>query len=173
MQQLTQGAELNSEATLNCNGKEFKCFNSTHFQSCSLTERSGQQPQWTINGIIMPCSAGQLCSDEIALGCVSVGRIAEPLKILTQIPVQVTVEKELPVEIEAPVEAQVELVPSPAKSLPAKEPAIAMPEPIASTTEAATSASLPEKGELCFFFRRILKWIFSASKIKKKKNRNI
>lgn len=63
---------MNSEATLNCNGKEFKCVNSTHYQSCSLTERVGKESQWIINGAILPCLAGQECNDVNAISCTAV-----------------------------------------------------------------------------------------------------
>jgi len=125
LQQSTQGAELNSEATLNCQGKEFKCVNSTHYQPCSLTERSGLEPQWTINGVVLPCLAGQQCSDESAINCAA-ARVAQPIEneVPSQIPVEVTVVQEpVAVAAVAAVEAPVESIVSPAKSLPAEEAA--------------------------------------------------
>lgn len=132
MQQSTQGAELNSEATLNCNGKDFKCVNSTHYQACSLTERSGQEPQYMINGVVLPCTVGQSCNDENAVNC-AVGRTAQPVdtKPAVQIPVEVTVVKEQPaLAVEKPSET------APAKSLlaadldkPMDKPAAIMDKP--------------------------------------------
>lgn len=124
LQQSTHGAELNSEATLNCNGKEFKCINSTHYQPCSLTERSGQQPQWTINGVILPCAKEKSCDDESSFGCGNVARDAQPVIQPSQIPVEVTVVQK-PVKVEVPVVAAVEEIAAPAKALPVEEPAVA------------------------------------------------
>lgn len=155
LQQSTQGAELNSEATLNCLGKEFKCVNSTHYQTCSLTERSGQQPQWTINGVILPCVAGQECSDESTINCAA-ARVVQPIEneVQSQIPVEVTVAQEPVVAVA--VEAPVESVATPAKSLPAEEvmaeapaavvaPVVPIPseEAIAETPVATPAKSLP------------------------------
>lgn len=95
MQQSTQGAELNSEATLNCNGNDFKCVNLTHYQPCSLTERKGQEPQWTINGIVLPCLIGQPCNDEKSVSCaVSRPVLSIERETPSQIPVKVTVVQE-------------------------------------------------------------------------------
>lgn len=110
---------MNSEATLNCNGKEFKCVNSTHYQPCSLTERSGQQPQYMINGNVLPCVAGKMCSDESVTCCGS----------LTEIPVKVeTAAKE-----DAPAAEGMSVPSSPLKSLAVEEPAAA---PVAASTVA-------------------------------------
>lgn len=68
---------MNSEATLNCNGKEFKCVNATHYQPCSLVERSGAEPMYTINGVILPCLNDQKCNDQTAVNCAIASRTIE------------------------------------------------------------------------------------------------
>lgn len=117
---------MNSAATLNCNGREFKCINATHYQPCSLTQRSGQQPQYTINGVVLPCAQGKSCDEASAFGCAAVARTAQPIDQPSQIPVQVTIVHE-PVKQAAPavVAAVVESVAAPAKALPAEQPASA------------------------------------------------
>lgn len=113
MQQSTQGAELNSEATLNCKGKDFKCVDLTHYQSCSLTERTGQESQWTINGVVFPCLAGQSCSDDSQFSC-GVARTVPSSDEPIQIPVEITIVSEPIVKPEEET--------APAKSLPVDEP---------------------------------------------------
>lgn len=117
---------MNSEATLNCNGKEFKCINATHYQPCSLTERIGQKPLYTINGVVLPCAQGKSCDEASSFGCAAVARTAQPIDQPSQIPVQVTIVHE-PVKQEAPavVAAVVESIAAPAKSLPDEQPAAA------------------------------------------------
>lgn len=126
--QYSQAAELNSESTLNCNGKDFKCVNSTHYQPCSLVERNGQPPQYSINGVVLPCSPGNSCNDENVVNCAvqrqSVQAVANPVAP-SQIPVKVTVENDATAVI-ADVEKsnKSELVSNgaaPAKSLPVDE----------------------------------------------------
>lgn len=123
---------MNSEATLNCNGKDFKCVNSTHYQSCSLTQRNGQQAQWMINGVVLPCLAGQTCSEQDTV-CCSVVRTVKLADELTQIPVEVTVVQEF-------VSKPAEKVPS--KSLPeVKAPVIA---PVAVKSDVVPTVSSSE-----------------------------
>lgn len=145
---------MNSEATLNCKGKEFKCVNSTHFQSCSLMERSGLEPQWMINGVVLPCLAGQECSDESAINCAA-ARIAQPIEneVQSQIPVEVAIVQE-PVLVAIEQQPIAPVVASPAKSLPTEDaapekPAAATPEKPADAPEkpaaaAEKSAAAPE-----------------------------
>lgn len=135
---------MNSEATLNCNGKEFKCINATHYQPCSLTERSGQKPQYTINGIVLSCAQGKSCDEASSFGCGAVARTAQPIAQPSQIPVQVTIVHE-PMKQEAPavVAAVVESIVAPAKSLPAEQPAAANDV----VPLEANVASSPEKGK--------------------------
>lgn len=118
--QYSQAAELNSEATLNCNGKDFKCVNSTHYQPCSLIERNGQPAQYFKNGEVLQCSPGNPCNDENTVNCnvqrQAVQAVADPVAA-SQIPVKVTVESDAPVAI-ADVEKSVSNVAAPAKSLP-------------------------------------------------------
>lgn len=136
MQQSTQAAELNSESTLNCNGKDFKCVNSTHYQPCSLTERSGQTPQYLINGETLACLDGNSCSDENTVNC-AVARTVQPVNNdqLSQIPVEVTVVNEQPA-VSVDKSSETEL----AKSLIADE--IATPTD-ASVVEPAASSVAP------------------------------
>lgn len=141
LQQSTHGAELNSEATLNCNGKDFKCINSTHYQPCSLTERKGLPPQYMINGVTLPCLSGQLCNDENTVNC-AVARTAVPVdqkKQPVQIPVEVTVEKEQPaLAAEKPSEAAV-------KTLAAEKPSEVAPALAAEKPTEAAPALAAEK----------------------------
>lgn len=149
--QYSEAAELNSEATLNCNGKDFKCVNSTHYQPCSLVERNGQPPQYSINGVILPCSPGVACNDENTVNC-AVQRQAVPVaenSAPSEIPVKVTVEDDAPVAV-ADVEKSLEpeTVSNdaiPAKSLPlddvAKESADAVVESNVTKEPAAPAPS--------------------------------
>lgn len=128
--QYSQAAELNSEATLNCNGKDFKCVNSTHYQPCSLIERNGQPPHYSINGVVLQCSPGNSCNDEHIVNCAvqrkSVQAVANPVAP-SEIPVKVTVEDDASVvitEVEKPIKAEaVSNGAAPAKSLPVDEEA--------------------------------------------------
>lgn len=124
--QYSQAAELNSEATLNCNGKDFKCVNSTHYQPCSLVERNGQPAQYFKNDEVLQCSPGNPCNDENTVNCAvqrqSVQAAASPVAP-SQIPVKVTVESDAPVVVAADAERSdvVSNVAAPAKSLPVEE----------------------------------------------------
>lgn len=144
MQQSTQGAELNSEATLNCNGKEFKCINATHYQPCSLTERSGQQPLWTINGVTLRCAAGKSCDDQSAEFCGIAARTIQPVDQPAQIPVEVTIIEE-PINVEQAVIAAVESIVAPAKSLPVEQPAAipAAAEPVVAPVVVPVDVAAP------------------------------
>lgn len=66
--QQSNAAELNSETSLNCNGKEFKCVNQTHFQLCSPSG-VGDEKLTTIDGVIETCIAGQKCDDLSPTSC--------------------------------------------------------------------------------------------------------
>lgn len=66
--QQSNAAELNNEASLDCNGKEFKCMNQTHFQLCSPNESKGLGLT-TIDGVIETCVAGQKCNDQSTKHC--------------------------------------------------------------------------------------------------------
>lgn len=66
--QQSNAADLNSESSLNCNGKEFKCVNQTHFQLCSPNGEKGEGLT-TIDGVIESCIAGQKCDDKSLTHC--------------------------------------------------------------------------------------------------------
>lgn len=100
---------MNSEATLNCNGKEFKCVNVTHYQPCSLAERVGQESQYIINGEILPCASEVRCNDEDSVGCAlarsiqSISVESTPIKTETidNVPVKINVVTEVVAETPA------------------------------------------------------------------------
>lgn len=66
--QQSNAADLNSETSLNCNGKEFKCVNQTHFQLCSPNGNVGEGLT-TIDGVVESCIAGQKCDDGSLTHC--------------------------------------------------------------------------------------------------------
>lgn len=162
VQQSTQGAELNSEATLNCNGKEFKCVNVTHYQACSLTERTGQEPQYTINGVVLPCSAEIPCNDESSVGCAAVARTVpvETVATAEAVPVVAAVVAAVPAEsvpaksevvAEVPVAALTKsaiLVEVPVESAPIKTSAIVAEPAIVSSTETVAAVRIAAAEEV-------------------------
>lgn len=151
MQQSSQGAELNSEATLNCNGNDFKCVNLTHYQPCSLTERKGHEPQWTINGVVLPCLIGQPCNDEKSDSC-AVSRPVQSIERETpaQIPVKVTVVQEPAVNAVKASEALPTKIPSAepnAASSTEQEKIVASSEHSITSSIESVSVSTTEKGK--------------------------
>lgn len=149
--QYSQTAELNSEATLNCNGKDFKCVNSTHYQSCSLVERNGQPPQYSISGVVLPCSSGVACNDENTVNC-AVQRQQSVQEVVnsapSEIPVKVTVVDDTPVAVDAVKSVEPEVVPndaSAAKSLPVETAETKSAEVPASPAVAAESNAAKEQ----------------------------
>lgn len=66
--QHSNAADLNSETSLNCNGKEFKCVNQTHFQLCSPNGNVGEGLT-SIDGVVESCIAGQKCDDGSLTHC--------------------------------------------------------------------------------------------------------
>lgn len=66
--QQSNAADLSRDSNLDCNGKEFKCVNQTHFQLCS-TNGDSSVGSTTIDGVIESCIAGQTCDDQSAAHC--------------------------------------------------------------------------------------------------------
>lgn len=146
--QYSKTAELNSEATLNCNGKDFKCVNSTHYQSCSLVERNGQPPQYIISGVILPCSRGVPCNDQNTVNCAVQRQSVQDAvnAVPSEIPVKVTtVEDDAPVAVDAVKSVEPEVVTnndaSPAKSLPVDPVETPAAEPNAAKEQSSSAPS--------------------------------
>lgn len=121
---------MNSEATLNCNGKEFKCVNVTHYQPCSLTERAGQESQYMINGETLACASEVRCNDEDLVGCALVRSVPVPVELT---PVKTESVDEVPVKTDIVAEVVAE---TPAvKSIAVDTPIDAVPVEVRAVEE--------------------------------------
>lgn len=61
-----------------------------------MTERTGQEPLYTINNVVLPCAAQQKCSDESTVSC-AVSRTVETVAT----PAEPTVVVQVPVEVKS------------------------------------------------------------------------
>lgn len=134
---------MNSEATLNCNGKEFKCVNNTHYQPCSLTERAGQESQYMINGEILPCASAVHCNDDDSVGCAFSRSVPVPIELT---PVKTESVDEVPVEMDVVAEVVAEtpalksiVIDTPVDAVPVEERAV---EEVAAEAIAVSSTEM-------------------------------
>lgn len=131
-----------------------------------MTERSGQEPQWTINADVLPCLTEQLCNEESSLGCAVAIRAVQENEIQQQIPVEVTIVQE-------PVVESIAL-----KGLPVEDAVAAVVEaaaPVVPAVEALPAAVVPatEQGRNQFTFASFEKKFQFSQKIEKVFDRKI
>lgn len=68
--QSTRSAEITTEPSVNeCGGKQFKCLNATHYQTCISTERLGAVPLVTLSEQVEACLEGRACDEKGLESC--------------------------------------------------------------------------------------------------------